>query len=90
MTKAEVLLTRPSDIESVYPIRPKGAVGFRGVGFRRSNGHDYYFKTSKSDEILSVLRACGIPVSGAGSTGHQSVASNSLNHDPSPAANWAR
>jgi hypothetical protein len=64
VTKAEVLLTTPSDIESVYPIRPKGALGYRGVGFRRSNGHDYYFKTSKSDEILSVLQACGFQVSG--------------------------
>jgi hypothetical protein len=63
LTTAEVLVTTPSDIDSVYPISPKGALGYRGVGFRHSNGHDYYFKTSKADEILSVMREYGFQVS---------------------------
>jgi hypothetical protein len=62
VTRAGVLIAKPSDIESVFPIRPKRPLGFRGVGFRGSNGHDYYFKTTKSGEILNGLREFGYPV----------------------------
>jgi hypothetical protein len=66
VTNAEVLLARPSEVESVYPIRQDGTNRYRGVGFRRPDGHDFYFfRKSKSDEILRVLRVSGFQVSEA-------------------------
>jgi hypothetical protein len=63
VTRAEVLMATPAEIELAFPIRPKRPLSFRGFGFRGSNGHDYDFKTTKLDEILTVLRNFGFPVS---------------------------
>ena len=35
----------------------------RGVGFCRIDGHEYFFNTLKTDEILFQLRDGGLPVS---------------------------
>jgi len=58
---AETLQARPADLEQVFPIRSR--VRFRGVGFRRPDGREYYFKTRRIDVILDALRGCGFPVS---------------------------
>ena len=61
LTGAETLRAQRQDLESAFPIRSR--LGYRGVGFRRIDGREYYFKTTKSDEILAALQACGLPVS---------------------------
>ena len=61
LARAETLRAVRQDLESAFPIRSK--VRFRGVGFRRVDGREYYFKTTKADEILAVLDQQGLPVS---------------------------
>jgi len=61
LARAETLVAMPIDLEVVFPIRSR--VRFRGVGFRRVDGREYYFKTFKIDEILARLQAAGFPVS---------------------------
>lgn len=61
LARAETLQARPADLEEVFPIRSR--VRFRGVGFRRPDGREYYFKTWKIDEILDALAGRGFPVS---------------------------
>jgi hypothetical protein len=62
LCRAETLSARAADLRTVFPIRSKGR--FRGVGFRRLDGREYYFKTTQIDTILRVPRCCR--VSGVG------------------------
>jgi hypothetical protein len=60
-TRAESLQATPSGLLSVFPVRsPKG---YRGLGFQRTNGVEYYFHTRHIDEILVVLTRVGFSVS---------------------------
>ena len=59
--RAEMLQSAPSDLVSIFPIR--AVLRFRGVGFERRNGDEYYFKTTRIDEILAVLDSRDFPVS---------------------------
>jgi hypothetical protein len=61
VVRAETLRARPADLEMVFDIRSR--FRFRGVGFRRRDGHEYYFKTFRVDEVLGVLQGAGFPVS---------------------------
>ena len=61
LTRAETLLAEPADLSDAFPIRSRAR--FRGVGFRRSDGREYYFKTSQIDPILRALQDLGFPVS---------------------------
>lgn len=61
LTRAETLRAKPVDLQSVFPIR--STVRFRGVGFRRPDLREYYFKTTRIDDVLDALRSVGFPVS---------------------------
>src|SRR6266540_7519767 len=61
LTRAETLRAEPADLDTAFPIRSK--LRFRGVGFRRRDGREYYFKTWRIDEVLGALQAAGFPVS---------------------------
>src|SRR4051812_28160710 len=43
--RPETLRAKPPDLHSVFPIRTRWW-RFRGIGFRRLDGHEYYFKTT--------------------------------------------
>jgi len=60
LTRAETLRAKPADLDAVFPIR--STIRFRGVGFRRPDGREYYFKTTSTDEILRMLGSLGFPV----------------------------
>ena len=65
LTRAETLRASRNDLKSVFPIRSRSRLGwlrFRGVGFRRVDDHEYYFKTRRTDEILAALRYGGFPL----------------------------
>jgi hypothetical protein len=61
LTRAETLRVDPVQLAEVFPIRAK--IRFRGVGFRRVDGREYYFKTLQIDNILHALQRFGFPVS---------------------------
>lgn len=61
LTRAETLRVGPTDLAEVFLIRSR--LRFRGVGFRRTDGREYYFKTAQTDTILRALRDFGFPVS---------------------------
>jgi hypothetical protein len=60
LTRAETLRAKPEDLDVVFPIR--STFRFRGVGFRRPDGREYYFKTTSIDEVLAALGSLGFPV----------------------------
>jgi hypothetical protein len=62
LTRAESFKVIASDLGAVFPIRSASILRFRGVGFRRHDGREYYFKTARTDEILGVLDSAGFPV----------------------------
>ena len=59
--RAESIHVKPTDIAEVFPIR--ASFRFRGVGLRRLDGREYYFKTTRCDEILQDLSVAGFQVS---------------------------
>ena len=59
--RSELLFAGPSDVSDVFAIESK--LRFRGVGFRRTDGHEFYFKTGRAKEILPVLHEAGFSVS---------------------------
>jgi hypothetical protein len=61
LTSAESLRATPSNLQEVFPIRSRAR--FRGVGFRRPDGREYYFKTRQVDDVLHALQNMGFPVS---------------------------
>ena len=63
LTRAETLYAMPSDLSEVFPIRSR--LRFRGVGLRRPDGREYYFKTTQTDPILQALQARRFAVSWA-------------------------
>ena len=61
LTRAETLRAKPTDLSEAFPIRSR--ISFRGVGFRRPDGREYYFKTGQIDNILRALQDLSFPVS---------------------------
>jgi hypothetical protein len=64
--RPETLVAKPGDLDLVWPIgqrrRLSAILRMRGVGFRRSDGHEWYFGTAAGQEILGVLEGQGFPV----------------------------
>jgi hypothetical protein len=57
----EELEAQPADLDWVSQV--EGWIGMRGVGFRRLDGHEFYFKTDLwFTQILAVLSDRGFPV----------------------------
>jgi hypothetical protein len=63
LAHAETLTATPTDLESVFIIQAKSVLRFRGIGFRRLDGREYYFKTLRGPAILPVLAAHGFRIS---------------------------
>ncbi|MFI6833686.1 hypothetical protein ACIBG5_41695 [Kribbella sp. NPDC050241] len=61
LIRAETLSAAPSELSEVFPIR--SSFRFRGIGLRRPDGREYYFKTTQTDPILQALQARAFPVS---------------------------
>lgn len=60
--RSKALVAMPTEVDSVFPI-DSSPLRFRGVGFRRSDGLEYYFKTGRAQEILPALRIARFNVS---------------------------
>ena len=63
LTRAETLRAKSADLSAIFPIRSRSPLRFQGVGFRRPDGREYYFKTTATSEILNVFGSYGFPVS---------------------------
>jgi hypothetical protein len=57
---AKDLSATPDELKRIYPVR---RLMVSGVGFTDRNGHDFYFWTRKSEEVLHLLRRNGYSVS---------------------------
>ncbi|MEU0094886.1 hypothetical protein [Kribbella sp. NPDC006257] len=66
----------PAQLAEVFPIRAK--IRFRGVGFRRVDGREYYFKTFHIDNILHALQRFGFPVSPVAQSAAKTMANEAL------------
>jgi hypothetical protein len=62
----ETLIAKPEDLELIWPIgnprRISALFRFVGVGFKRVDGEEFYFKTGSIRHILDCLEAAGFTI----------------------------